>query len=108
MLAWQSLPETPPRGARIFPDLMGGNFSESKKEEGGGGWKSEAHNKMRKLLGGATVDNIEIETGEDRDQKGFSTGTAAESRIFWGQFRAVDTHFDVGEVVFGETVRLGE
>ena len=33
MLAWQSLPETPPR-ARIFPDLMGGNFSESKKEQG--------------------------------------------------------------------------
>ena len=84
--------------------MVGGNFSETKKEEGGGGWKSEAHNKMRKLLGGATVDNIESETGEDRDEKGFSTRTAAESRIFWGQFRAVDTHFDVGEVVFGETL----
>ena len=89
---------------------MMGKLFRIEKREGGEerGWKSEAHNKMRKLLGGATVDNIEIETGEDRDQKGFSTGTAAESRIFWGQFRAVDTHFDVGEVVFGETVRLGE
>ena len=107
MLAWQSLPETPPR-ARIFPDLMGGNFSESKKEQGEERDGKAKHNKMRKLLGGATVDNIEIETGEDRDKEGFSTRTAAESGIFGGQFRAVDTHFDVGEVVFGETVCLGE
>ena len=89
--------------------MMGGKLFRIEKREGGEGeGKSEAHNKMRKLLGGATVDNIEIETGQDRDKKGFSTGTAAESRIFWGQFRAVDTHFDVGGVVFGETVRVGE
>ena len=87
---------------------MGKLFRIEKRAGGGEGWKSEAHNKMRKLLGGATVDNIEIETGEDRDKEGFSTRTAAESGIFGGQFRAVDTHFDVGEVVFGETVCLGE
>ena len=57
---------------------------------------------MRKLLGGATVDNIEIETEEDRDKEWFSSRTAAESRIFRGQFRAVDTHFDVGGGWFSE------